>query len=323
MTTTNRNTSTVILAPSFEIAKDSSTPAITVEAEYGDEVWEGSIYTAAHHQAEGPFAGRHIVEGGRPSPCNDNAIPTIWCEATQSKRGNGTIGVSHIDLDTIGGVLRAWGVPLFTPLQQGFWDLAEFVDVNGAHMLTEANPSMRDEAKLWAWWAWKEEHVGRFDPDAFTDVTELVREACRVLTALLDPDVPAEDGMDLVDKGHDLKEAQEKLSLDTFVELRKAGCVVFTRCSHQFVNHLYTVELVAGETEIAQAIVAFSPRYGSITISLAAPIEGVNCRDIVQGLWGPEAGGHPGIAGSPRGARLMLADVEAAAEAISNAINES
>ena len=59
---------------------------------------------------------------------------------------------------------------------------------------------------------------------------------------------------------------------------------------------------------------AFNQRTGAITVSLADPIEGVSCREIVQDLWGPDAGGHDGIAGSPRGVRMGFGDVSAALE---------
>ena len=36
-------------------------------------------------------------------------------------------------------------------------------------------------------------------------------------------------------------------------------------------------------------------------------------RAIVQALWGPEAGGHPGIAGGPRGLFLDVSEANRAA----------
>ena len=77
-------------------------PHLTVEAEYGATVVEGSVYTAAHHQPAGSkYAGDHVVAGGRPSPCVDKGIPLFFQEIPWF------VGISHVDLDTIGGVLRA------------------------------------------------------------------------------------------------------------------------------------------------------------------------------------------------------------------------
>ena len=110
----------VLLAPNLPLAVEL-TPDITVEAEYGSTVVWGRHYTAAHHQPSGPFMGRHLAGGTAPSPCNDTRIPLLE---------TGVILVSHLDLDTVGGVLRALhhARMLFQPTFQSFWDLAEAVD---------------------------------------------------------------------------------------------------------------------------------------------------------------------------------------------------
>jgi hypothetical protein len=121
-------------------------PHLTVEAEYGAVVIEGSVFTAAHHQPVGsPYAGDHLVAGGRPAPCNDAQIPTLDPSA-----GEWTVGISHLDLDTIGGVLRA--LPEFADLfgseNGGFWNLAAFVDTNGAHKVHLSGATEADIARL-------------------------------------------------------------------------------------------------------------------------------------------------------------------------------
>lgn len=83
---------------------------------------------------------------------------------------------------------------------------------------------------------------------------------------------------------------------------REAGC---------FVNHLYT----APNGEVGSAVVALNTATGAVTVSLADPIPGVSCVEIVQALWGPLAGGHAGIAGSPRGRVMTRDDLEAAVHA--------
>ena len=82
-------------------------------------------------------------------------------------------------------------------------------------------------------------------------------------------------------------------------------------------NHLY----VAPSGDVGRAIVAHNVYAGNITISLADPIPGVSCRDIVQGLWGPLAGGHAGIAGSPRGQVMSDEDVAAVVKALEAALS--
>jgi hypothetical protein len=318
----------VILAPSFEIAKSLPTPDLTVEAEYGSQVWEGAVYTAAHHQSTGPFAGRHITEGGRPSPCNDPEIPDLTRVEGRPTRGEEgcTIGVSHIDLDTIGGCLRAVGARCMDPAYQSFWDLAEFVDVTGPHKLGLAGASEEDEARLWAFWAWKEANVPHyFSREEVTDVSEIVGHAIDALSDILGvrfaeaawrgeahTDEAQEPHDALMAAGRKMKADQRALSTATAKTF--VGEVVL-RSSSQFVNHLYVWGV-----HVYRACVTFNPDAGSITISLAEPVDGVNCCELVQSWWGPEAGGHPGIAGSPRGQELTWEDAETAAQKVRSAL---
>lgn len=64
-------------------ALEAVNPTHTVEAEFGDSVVEGSSVTLAHH-------GKRAEN-----------LPTVE---------NTTIGISHFDLDTLGGVMRCLGV---------------------------------------------------------------------------------------------------------------------------------------------------------------------------------------------------------------------
>jgi hypothetical protein len=280
-----------VLAPSFDLALTVPAPILlTVEAEYGAIVFEGTLYTAAHHQPHGPYAGNHVVEGGRPAPCNDTNIPEL-----DSADVSGTILVSHIDLDTLGGVLRAEARrDLFAEANASFWALAEFVDVNGAHKMHFAKPSERDARRLYAWWAYAKT-MPRVPRDQVTDVTDMLGAAGDALARIFEGD----EG--LLAAGDAFRAEEVALNKRTFRRISQLGVV--TRIAdkpNDFVNHLYTAPNgFAGGT-----VVAWNKANGSITISRAEPCPELSCRDMVQTLWGPEAGGHDGIAGSPRG-RMM------------------
>jgi hypothetical protein len=94
---------------------------------------------------------------------------------------------------------------------------------------------------------------------------------------------------------------------------------VVVRVSSTFVNHLYATP----DGRICRGVTAFNTTRGEITVSLAEPVSGVSCRKLVQELWGPLAGGHDGIAGSPRGERRSLADLQAAAERFAEMIRSA
>jgi len=281
----------ILFAPTADLAK-GTTADITVEAEYGSHVWEGSLFTAAHHQKDGPYRGRH-QGGDQPSPCNNHDIPL--CPE------GGVIGVSHFDLDTLGGVLRAMGLPgFFGGRLASFWDLAEFVDVNGPHRLSESEASEEDLAYLHAFWAWSSANRNlQRGLEAVTNVTTFFLDAEVALRAILQGDEA------LLAAGQEFREAGERLNADSFVDCDSG---VVCRVHPGFTNHLY----VTPKGCVAKAVVAFNQAQGSITISLAQPVEGVSCREIVQDLWGPDAGGHDGIAGSPRGVRMRFGDLNSA-----------
>ena len=113
----------VILAPSYDIAKNIKAEA-TVEAEYGDECLEGTMVTLAHH---GP-------RSNNPAPCNTPDVPELPPFAT--------VVVSHIDLDTLGGIYALQGRK---PEDYRFWEAAEMIDVKGAHHIHELDKDIQDK----------------------------------------------------------------------------------------------------------------------------------------------------------------------------------
>ena len=279
---------TIILCPTWELAQ-ATDASFTVEAEYGSFVKEGSVFTAAHHQSEGPYMGRHIG-GPSPAPCNNKEIPFF---------DDITIVISHIDLDTLGGIMRAdtaWE-GCFTNETEPFWELAEFVDVNGPHKLDISGASSDDLDKLYAWWQYQEEVIGyRFSRDENTDVTDIIDDASAWLTRLLMGDKA------LIEKGKAWRKMMEELNENSFIQMSNRGTIL--RIANRFVNHLYDTP----QGEPGKAIVTFYPTGGNITISKRDAELPMNCKSIVQHLWGKEAGGHEGIAGSPRGKRMTIQD---------------
>lgn len=263
----------------------------TVEAEFGDDVVEGSELTLAHH---GP-------RSANPAPC--------LAENFGDRLAIDVVGLSHVDLDTLGGILAITNSK--PEGHDSFWALAAFSDVNGPHRLAEANPSSEDLARLYAFWAWSSQHRCFAPRDgSVADVTDFVEQAVDVIFAILD------DDEELIDAGREFRAAEETLNRDSFVSTTQN---VIARVGPQFCNHLYTDP----DGNIRDAVVHFNTRTGGITISFANAPSGCSARGIVQGLWGPEAGGHVGIAGSPRDRRMNLHDLWDAVEQTSEALWEA
>lgn len=261
---------------------------VTVEAEYGDVTVPGTRATLAHH-------GRNA---GNPAPC---AAPNgVGGDEGEVE----AVGLSHIDLDSAGGCAAVLGRKPDAP---AFWALAEFVDLNGPHRLAHANASDADLARLHAFWAWSNANRVFAPRDGgIADVTAAVLAAVSVIERICADDVH------LLAAGEAFRAAGERLNADSFRRVER-GVVV--REASAFTNHIYT----SPSGEVCAAVVGFNPDNGSVTVSFADPVtEGDGARGIVQRLWGPLAGGHAGIAGSPREARLTLADVDAAAQAVAD-----
>lgn len=286
-----------IVAASNPDKLQAARPVVTIEAEYGDRVVEGSKLTLAHH---GPREGNEC-------PCVAKMIKgDLADEIVQDVFETRTIGLSHTDLDSVGGILRV--VECHPDLkgwklgEDSFWQLAAFVDMNGAHKLDESGADDMSIQQLWAWWAWERENPCYPNRDgSVTDINDWVLKAATTLAQIFWVfGSPA--GTQRINAGTRFREAEEKLSADSFMELTENGCCV--RVAPTFVNHLYATP--AGP---AKAIVAYDTRKGMITVSRVDDSVKFNARKLVQQLWGKEAGGHDGIAGSPRGHRMTAADL--------------
>ena len=242
-----------MLAPTAELAK-TVTATITVEAEYGDTVIEGSRYTAAHHGARAK----------NPAPCIDAGIPML-------EDGDVAL-ISHIDLDTLGGICRAKGMDLVCVNNQAFWRLAAFVDVNGPHKLKASGADERSISDLYAYWAWSQANrQPKLSPDIYHNVSDTVNRHIAILADILGE---SSEGS-LHKAGEAFRTEEARLNQNSFVEL--VGDVV-VRVAPTFVNHLY----VAPDGKVGSAVVAFTTTTGAITLSLAEGSDPRNAKDIMQ-----------------------------------------
>lgn len=247
-------------------------PHATVEAEYGDTCVGGTLVTLAHHGSR----------ADRPCPCIDPTADGI------ALPDNAIIGVSHLDADTLGGLILVMRLHKGAPLAalgrvRAFFGLIARMDVGGWHQLDRGHDLFPALAGLEAWL----EDNAPPRSDEPVDITGTVLAATDIVwRALLNDE-------QVLAMGRDFLERESALNKASYCESREG---VIKRIAGGFTNHLYRDP--AGNP--ANAVVALNTDQKSVTVSFAAPIPGVSARDIVQGLWGPEAGGHAGIAGSPR-----------------------
>jgi len=264
----------VVISSSWEaLEKDlaTSNSTVTVEAEFGDKLVMGSVATLAHH-------GKYSMN---TCPCLENN----WKVPPQK------VGGSHFDLDFLGGTLAVMGLK---PRVPSFWELAAYIDLNGAHMIGSSGASEADKEALYAFWAWSQKNRIYLPRDgSVLDITDKVLEAQGILLKILEGD------QNLLDEGRKLKEKEKELNEQSFLEKKGDVCI---RQHNNFVNHLYSTP----SGEVCKACVSYNTERGEITVSLANPIEGMNCAEFMKEMFGPLAGGHAGIAGSPRGEKQSI-----------------
>lgn len=265
----------VLLFPSKPESWELPQQYNTVEAEYGDYCVNarGGI-TLAHH---GPRANN-------PAPCiaavTPNDLPII---------------VSHMDLDTIGGILAIWEEK---PEDQAFWQAAAFIDVNGPHHVNELRE--REASMLRAYWAWTEKNrLPRFEEA--TDVTTAVLEAADVVRSIV------AENEHLLAKGTAWAASVEQATEACLVRETPDIRVFVTDgvfCSASYYSPRFRT--------VAKATVVLNKQFDAITVAFEDGGTNHSAKEIVQQLWGSEAGGHNGIAGSPRGQVMTEEDFRAA-----------
>lgn len=272
-----RENQRIILAPSYDMAKNINTEA-TVEAEYGDECLEGTMVTLAHH---GP-------RSNNPAPCNTPDVPELPPFAT--------VVVSHIDLDTLGGI---YALQKKKPEDDRFWEAAEKIDVEGAHHIHELDQDIQD--KLNAYYAYNDGQPRQRYTEAI-DVTKQIDNTYDVVKAIVDINDPKHDK--LIAAGKEWAQTREKEVEDQLVYENKDVRVFDTNgifCAASYFS--------PNQNTICPATVTYNEKFKSITLAFEDGGKQLDAREIVQELWGPEAGGREGIAGSPRNVEMTKDDL--------------
>lgn len=256
----------ILLAGSKELVNRSF--AATVEAEYGDFCIEGTKVTLAHH-------------GSR----SNNPAPCCWDKEIPQLEKDDEILISHVDLDTIGGCLDLMGKKPECP---DFWKAAAYVDVNGPHHMYEL--SAEQQNMLNAYYAWNavQERLPRFTE--ITDVTEEILKNLPILERIVAKDI------ELLEDGKWWKEeTTATVEAKLIKESDKVRAFITDRvfCSASY----YSPNM----DKVIPATVVMNTTMKAITIAFEDGGKIASAVDIVQKLWGKQAGGRAGIAGSPRG----------------------
>lgn len=271
----------VILVPRYmseeELKNNGIIPEATVEAEYGDDVIEGAIITLAHH------AEKYKKNN---APCNTDYVPLL--------QDNSTIVVSHLDLDTIGGIAALIGRKIQDSI---FWKDAEFIDLNGQHNLFQLDENSRE--KYIAYKAYQEKNkMPRMTE--ITDVTEKALEYLDILDKIMDGD------KQLIEIGKEW-DRLVKEEIEECLIFENDNIRVFDSPKGVFCSASYYSEK---QQKVIPSTITLNGKFKAITLAMADGGKEISAKEMVQKLWGSEAGGHAGIAGSPRGKEMTKEDLK-------------
>ncbi len=285
----------VVLVPKYmtkeELKEIGIEPAATVEAEYGDKVITGEQITLAHHTKE---------YANNPAPCNTPNVPVL--------EDGATIVVSHVDLDTLGGIAALLGRKKEDP---DFWNAAEFIDLNGIHHLHEISPKAQKQYLAYSAWC-EQNRSGRI-----TEVTDITQDVMEKLAAM---DKSIDMDQEMVENGIRWSKEQEQ-AIEACLIFENENIRVFDSPEGIFCSAEY---YSPKQERIIPATVVLNGKFKSITVALAdggkefQKLGLMTAKELVQKIWGPEAGGHPGIAGSPRGKEMDNRDLDLMAITVNN-----
>lgn len=277
----------VILCPTLTLAQEEAekhtTRLATVEAEYGSIEVSGTDDMGAWKKN-----GHHINPENLP-PCIKN------------KEGYGNVSpvipeyiiVSHLDLDALGGIGLLLGY--FNPEEQEFWEAAAYIDCNGPHHILKVPE--KAQKQLRAFWAYNEYHrPPQFPRDSVSDVTDMVAEYFTLLDKIAHMD------SEVISAG----EAWEnKKSEET-----ENSLVYESENIRGFAGPYFTASAYCGKDGLVrQCTISFSTKKKSITLAFEDGGKKHNAAEIMRSLFGAGAGGHAGIAGTPRGGVYNVFDL--------------
>lgn len=250
-------------------------PLATIECEYGSTVIEGAV-TLAHH-----------VEGWTKAPSlqSSNILLEAGIELVEEMD---YIMISHIDLDTICGIMAVaedYDIP--EDIKKGI----NHVDCNGQHHIFDTEVSENAKRYILSYIGYALKNKAPQQEDVTEYVIELIQN--------FNTEENYEVGKAFVEG----RRAEAEASLS--VAIGKVALIDQAADSEAFgLNSEYILEGIEYDY-----IIVFNRKFGNITVSSRLGNSGdKNMSDIMKAVFGEMAGGHKGIAGTPRGKSYTLED---------------
>ena len=180
---------------------------------------------------------------------------------------------------------------------------AAYVDIHGPHKLEESSASEETRDRLCLFWEWSEENPApRPAGKEVLDVTEHFERAEKCLQSTSDLLT-----VNQLLQAQSWRQEQHRQKMEYFIgAYQGVGVFLIPKGKpFRFCNTYYDVT----EPRL-HIIVSFTEETGVITLSKESVIIPLNCCKVLQRVLGPLAGGREGIAGSPRGEKMGLLEVQ-------------
>lgn len=276
----------VILSPTAQLAADTLSitppPALSINAEYGAFVVEGTKYTSAYLQPLGSkYVGKHRDwKCGFPLPCKDDNIPVLSEDEV--------VIISNFKVSTIGGLMRASGKhsELFED-HVSFWSLVEESELCGIHLLDEDHPyyfCLRGITN----------HISNTKEDYPTDQNSEVTQYVEDLISYISLALQSKDSGKNFDLGVSALQEDIDLNLDTFLNMTPISLII-RKTKEKECNHLYSdPDGIKGV-----GVISYNEKWKNIKISVSDTMSDFSCIAFFKEVLGRDSKGDKTNAVSP------------------------
>lgn len=274
----------VIYSPTAQLAASTldleTPPALTLGAQYGAFVCEGTKYTSAWSQPSGTKYAEN------PTACMDQNIPVL--------EENDVVLISHMSPNILGGLMRASGMEM----NETFWEKVNTAELKGLHHLIDDDDFkvILGMESLIA----DVEADFRKSPLQNEEVTDLMMGLIQHLQVVLEKRGELEgetwDNLPQEIWGRGVSDAKriKDLNASSLISMTKLGILV-RKSRDGLMNHLFSDP----DGNEGVAIISYNENLKSITISLADRLAGLSCKDVAEELWGQSDTGSAVRATSP------------------------
>lgn len=279
----------ILHVPTWEYGKELKAEA-TIEFEFGDNVLEGEMYTAAHHAEK---------YKNRESAC---------MQIRDSKLKNfSRIVINKPDIDTY---CAMYALLNFGEISEEFFEGVNIIDKFGHREIDTLSKKVR--LQIESYWALSYK-IKKFPyTKTMVDVTEICMEHMELLHQIIleNPNYMSEEIVEEWRK--DVEEKVENCLIAETPNLR-----VFETFGIKTSGSYFSKRF----NQNAEMTISYNNKKG--TISIATINEEIDCKTIAQTLWGCKAGGHKGISGSPRGIKMDRSEFLSTVKIIKEMLKEN